>query len=122
MLAVVKKPHTDFVVSGMVPDELLHFLQECYGDALTITRQDDNEKYYDVEDMEWYKQEEREETPQSVLKFHRKLRKWTQGEIAEKLHTSKQFISDLECGHKPISRKMAYQLARLFNIDAGRFI
>ena len=43
----------------------------------------------------------------------------TQPELAKKLRTSKQFISDMENGRKPISKRMAKELANLFDVSVG---
>ena len=46
----------------------------------------------------------------------------TQSMLAEKLGTSKQFISDMENGRKPISKKMAKELSKIFDVSVARFI
>ena len=46
----------------------------------------------------------------------------TQPKLAKKLRTSKQFISDMENERKPISKRMAKELANLVDVSVARFI
>lgn len=73
-------------------------------------------------DMEWFKELESEDTPGKNLRFYRKLIGMTQPELAKKLGTSKQFISDMENGRKPISKKTAKELAAVFDVSVARFV
>lgn len=41
----------------------------------------------------------------------------TQGEIAESLEVSQQYLSDVKCGQRPVSARFAFMLADKFNID-----
>ncbi|GHV83904.1 hypothetical protein AGMMS50212_12440 [Spirochaetia bacterium] len=120
MLAVVKKPPTDFVLRGTIPEKYLTLLKNDFGKALTLLEDDD--EYVLVEDMDWYKEMKAKETPGDKLRFYRKLNKMTQQQLALKLGVTKQKISNLERNVKPISRKTAYQLAGIFNRPPGYFI
>jgi len=73
-------------------------------------------------DMEWFKELESEDEPGKNLRFYRKLTGMTQPELARKLGTSKQFISDMENGRKPISKKTAKELAAVFDVSVARFV
>ena len=57
-----------------------------------------------------------------LFAFYRKLNGLTQVELAEKLDTTKQFISNMENNRKPISRIMAKKLSKLFKVSAANFI
>jgi len=120
MLAVVKTPHTNFTVSGDIPENILNILKTQYKKNLII--QDEKDEYIEVSTMNWYKEAEKRQTPAKTLRFYRILNKLTQAQLAEKIGTTKQFISNMETGQKPISRKTAYLLSEVFDIDAGRFI
>ncbi len=72
--------------------------------------------------MEWFKELESEDTPGKNLRFYRKFTGMTQPELAKKLGTSKQFISDMENGRKPISKKTAKELAAVFDVSVARFV
>lgn len=73
-------------------------------------------------EMDWFKELESEDTLGKNLKFYRKLVGMTQPELAKKLGTSKQFISDMENDRKPINRETAKKLAALFDVSVARFI
>ena len=115
MLAVVKMPHTSFTVSGDIPENILNILKTYYKKHLIL--EDEKSEYVEASTMDWYK-----EAPAKTLRFYRTLNKLTQVQLAEKLGVTKQFISNMETGQKPISRKTAYLLSEIFGIDAGRFI
>ena len=119
MLVVVKRPRTEFSLNGDVPKKLIQSLVSEYGpDNVKIEEED----MMNVEDMEWYKEEEEKNTPGRTLRFYRKLNGLTQPEIAKMLGTTKQFISNLENDRKPISRMMAKKLSEIFSVPASRFI
>ena len=54
--------------------------------------------------------------------FYRTLMKMTQTELGEKLGVSKQVISDMEHERRSISKAMAKELAKIFNVSVDRFI
>lgn len=118
MLVVVGKSHTEFSLNGNVPAKLIRTLVCEYGaDNVKI-----EEDMIDVEDMDWYKEEAAKDTPGKALRFHRRLKGLTQPELAKMLGTTKQFISNLENGRKPISRMMAKKLSEIFDVPPSRFI
>ena len=122
MLAVVKKPHTEFMIQGQIPEKYIRMLKNDFGSDLVIEDDDGEEDFTDVTLTDWYKKMKKEETPGEILRFYRKLNGFTQPELAEKLGITKQRVSNMEHNLKPISRRMAYRLAGLFGIRAGRFI
>jgi DNA-binding XRE family transcriptional regulator len=119
MLVVVKKPPTEFVIQGNLPQKYMTMLKKDYGDHLEI---EDDDQYELAEASEWYKEMKAKETPGGNLRFYRRLNKFTQPDLGKKLSVSKQKISNMENGIVPISRKMALELAELFGVPAGRFI
>ncbi len=119
MLVVVRKPPTEFNITGNVPDKLIRNLVKEYGsDNVKITEDD----LVNAMDMDWFREEEAVDSPGKALRFYRKLNGMTQPELASYLGTTKQFISNLENNKKPISRKMAHRLAEIFSVPASRFI
>lgn len=121
MLAVVKTHHIDFTVSGeKIPDDLIALLKEKYAGSIFFC--DGSEEYESAQDMDWYKKTKAEMHGGSYLRNYRKMSKMTQTDLAKKLDTSKQFISNLENGRRPISRKMAIALGIEFGVTPGRFI
>ncbi|MFA6846351.1 MAG: helix-turn-helix transcriptional regulator [Sphaerochaetaceae bacterium] len=118
MLVVVKKPPIDFKVEGSyIPESLLETLRNDYGCTV-----EGDDGWENADDSKWYKEMKKDETPGGNLRFYRKLHKLTQRQLAEKLGTTVQFISNVENGSKPISKKMVKQLAQIFNITPARFI
>ena len=119
MLVVVRRPRTEFSLNGDVPRKLIQSLVSEYGPDNVKIEEDD---MMNVEEMAWYKEEASKDTPGRALRFYRKLAGMTQPELAQKLGTTKQFVSNLENGIKPISRLMAKKLSETFNVPAARFI
>lgn len=119
MLVAVRKPPIDFSITGIIPEKLISGLREEYGDENVRVDRDD---MVNAMEMDWFKELESEDTPGKNLRFYRKLVGMTQTELAKKLGTSKQFISDMENDRKPISRKTAKEFAALFDVSVARFI
>lgn len=119
MLVAVRKPPIDFSITGIIPEKLISGLRKEYGDENVRVDRDD---MVNAMEMDWFKELESEDTPGKNLRFYRKLVGMTQTELAKKLGTSKQFISDMENNRKPISRKTAKELAALFDVSVARFI
>ena len=117
MLVAVKKPPTEFIIKGNIPEKYLKLFIKDYGDNVKV-----EEDMVLATEMDWYKQIKEEETPGGNLKFYRKLHNLTQVKLAKKLLVSKQKISNMENGIVPISRKTAYKLSEIFGTPAGRFI
>ena len=119
MLVVVNQPHiNDFVISGTIDPAFLDSLKKKFGSSLTINEDD----YVDIESTDWYKDMKSMETPGDNMRTYRHILKLTQQELALKLGTSKQHVSDMERGNKPISKKTAKELAKIFDTSPARFI
>lgn len=93
-----------------------------YTENIATEDQNDDNEYVNIEDTDWFKEMKAKETPNGNMRFYRKLCKMTQTELAEKIGTTKQHISNMERGLKPISKKTAKQLATLFSTSVARFI
>lgn len=92
-----------------------------YG-KLNVSFDDDGDMLLNPHDMEWFKEAEATETPGKNLRFYRRLAKMTQPELAAKLGTSRQAISNMENGIRPISKKAAKELAKIFRVSVSNFI
>lgn len=55
----------------------------------------------------------------SSLAAYRNARKWTQSDLARALGVSQAYVSQLEAGARPVSRKLAARLALLPDLPAG---
>ena len=97
MLVAVRKHPIEFEIRGVIPEKLISGLRKEYGEANVRVERDD---MVNAMEMEWFKDLESEDTPGKNLRFYRKLIGMTQPELAKKLGTSKQFISDMENGRK----------------------
>lgn len=119
MLVVVNQPHTEgFRVEGNVPASLVDYLRTCYGYENVDTEDD----YSDFEEMDWYKELRAQTTPGDNLRTYRRRDGLTQAQLADRLRTTRQDVSGMERGTRPISKKTAKELASLFGTSPSRFI
>jgi DNA-binding XRE family transcriptional regulator len=122
MLAVVKTPLTKIRIKGRVPNKLIDLLAEEYGNALRITPDPEDEKL-DVFQTDWYKNLKKRLSPGSYIKVFRQNRNMTQTELGKALGgMPRQHISNMENGIRPISKKTALRLAKLFDVSVEKFI
>ena len=71
--------------------------------------------------MDFYKEVKASQTSGGNLRFYRRLVRMTQPELVAELGTSKQAISLMENNKRPISRKTAKELGRIFQVSPKRF-
>jgi len=124
MLAVVKKHHTDqplFEIRGDIPVKVVEYLKKEFGQHVEVLK--DDEELVDIFETEWYKNISSTTTPGEYLKIYRENAKITQEELGRKLGKfSRQKISDMENGKRPISKELAKKLCRLFQVPVERFL
>ena len=82
----------------------------------------ESDDYLNAMEMEWFKNLECGDTPGKNMRFYRKLAGMTQLVLAGRLGATKQFVSDMENGRKPISKATAKKLAKIFDVSVARFI
>ena len=122
MLAVVKTPLIRIHIKGQIPRQIMTVLKKEYGDKVKLTKEDDDEMV-DVFQTDWYKHVKKGLTPGKNLKIYRQNMEMTQEQLGAKLgDIPKQFISNMENGIRPISKKTALKLARIFKVSVARFI
>jgi DNA-binding XRE family transcriptional regulator len=122
MLAVVKTPLTKIRIKGRVPNKLIDLLVQEYGNDLQITPDPEDEKL-DVFKTDWYKNIKKKLTPGTYIKVFRQDRNMTQAELGKALGgLARQHISNMENGIRPISKKIALKLAKLFDVSVEKFI
>lgn len=122
MQARVKTPRTKIEISGDIHPKIITILKEIYGSKVKISN-DDNDEFVDVFETDWYKKISKKLTPGKTMKLYREMRKMTQEELGQKLGgISRQNISHMERGVRPISLKMAKKLAEIFGVSVERFI
>lgn len=61
-------------------------------------------------------------SPAMALRGFRGKMEWTQQELAEKLGTTQNCISDMESGKRPISKSMSARLGKIFDISYKVFL
>lgn len=82
----------------------------------------DDDILLDPHEMAFFKEAEASETPGKNMRLYRRNVKMTQAQLAEKLGTTKQAVSNMERGIRPISKKTAKELAKLFTVPVSNFI
>jgi len=122
MLAVVKTPLIRIHIKGQIPRQIMTVLKKEYGDKMKLTKEDDDE-LVDVFQTDWYKRVKKGLTPRKNLKIYRQNMEMTQEQLGAKLgNVPKQFISNMENGIRPISKKTALKLAKIFKVSVAKFI
>ena len=81
----------------------------------------------DEESVDWFKTDLHKEisvrmTPAKTLRTFREMCGWTLAETGKKIGVSPYRISDYENGHREISKAVAKELAKLFNVSPAVFI
>jgi DNA-binding XRE family transcriptional regulator len=122
MLAVVKTPLIRIHIKGQIPQQIVTVLKKEYGDKMILTKEDD-EELVDVFQTDWYKRVKKGLTPGKNLKIYRQNMHLTQEQLGLKLGgLPKQVISNMENGIRPISKKTALSLSKIFKVSVAKFI
>ena len=120
MQAVVKTPHTEIIINGIISDRVLVFLQKEFGNSLEII---DDDKPVNVFETDWYKTTKKNMKPGDFIRAYRSKKGWTQKELGKNLGAiPRQHVSNMERGTKSISLEMAQRLSVLFDADINRFL
>jgi DNA-binding XRE family transcriptional regulator len=122
MLAVVKTPLTSVRIKGRIPDRLMEALVAEFGKRVQLTRDPDDE-LVDVFQTDWYKNTKKKMTPGTYMKIYRENKNMTQAELGRALGgLARQHVSNMENGLRPISKKTAIKLSKLFSVSVEGFI
>jgi DNA-binding XRE family transcriptional regulator len=122
MQAVVKTPHIEIRIKGDIPPRILSLLKKEYGRKVHLIA-DEDDKYVNIIETDWYNKTNAEMTPADNLKIYRRLHRLTQERLGVMLGgIPKQHVSNMEHGIRPISKRTARKLARLFEVSVDRFI
>ncbi len=122
MQAHVKTPHIKINMKGEIHPKVLSVLKEVYGKKVKVIK-DSDEELVDAFETEWFKNIDATMSPGKNMRIYREIYKMTQEELGSKLGgISKQNISHMERGIRPISKKTAKLLASIFKVPADRFI
>jgi len=122
MQVVVRTFHTNFKIDGDIQPDLIEILRDKYGDGLTLI-EDEDEKYINIKETEWYKSMKGKMTPGKFMRVYRDNLGWTQKILGEKLGgISAQNISHYENDSRRISDALAIKLSKLFNAPIDQFL
>jgi DNA-binding XRE family transcriptional regulator len=120
MQAVVKTHHIR-IDAEWIPEELIAFLKEHYGEVQIIS--DPEEELIEVKESAWYKAIKNNIHPGDNVKIYRELHGWSQTELGRRLGgIPRQNISSIEHNRRAISKEIARKLSRLFNVSIEKFI
>jgi len=119
MQVVVKKPHIR--VEGEITQNLVEYLRREFGDIEVVESED--EELVEVVESDWYRSIRSTMSPGGNMRIYRKLHHLTQEELGKKLgNFTRQNISNMERGHRPISKAVALRLAELFDVSVEKFL
>jgi antitoxin component HigA of HigAB toxin-antitoxin module len=115
----VRTPHTKIDIEGTVSKKLLRVLKEDFGDNVII----DDDTWIIAEEASWYKTTKKNMTPNDYMRIYRETRGLTQAALGDLLGgLSRQKISDIENGRRPVSKEIAKKLSEIFKTSAEKFI
>ena len=117
MLAVVKTPRIDLRIEGEIPARVIAVLRDEYDDL----RVWDDDETVPVKETRWYKEIRESATPGEILRAHREIAQMTQVELGKRAGISRQNISNLELGRRPISQTVAKRLADILGCRPDEF-
>ena len=119
MQVVVKTPRIR--IEGEVTTELVEYLRKEFGEIEVITEEED--ELIEVTESEWYRALRESVGPGENVRLYRELHKLTQEELGKKIGKfTRQNISNIENGHRAVSKNMAIRLAELFNVSVEKFL
>lgn len=119
MQVVVKTPHIR--LEGEVTDDLVDYLRQRFGEIEVI--ENDDEELVEVKESDWFRSIKSTMSPSENMRVYRELHGMTQAELGTKLGAfTRQNISNMENGHRPISKAVAKRLADLFDVSVEKFI
>jgi len=122
MLAVVKTPHINVKIQGKIPSKLIDLLKDEYGERVHLIEEADDQ-LVDVFKTDWYRRTKERLTPGKRLRIYRQNLRMTQSALGKQLGgIPRQFVSNMENGIRPISKKMALKLSELFGVSVAKFI
>jgi len=119
MQVVVKKPHIR--LEGEIGSSLVKYLRDQYGEIEVI--EDEDDELVEVTKSDWYRSIRETITPGENIRMYRQVYGMTQDQLAEQLgNLTRQNISNMENGHRAISKNMAKRLSMLFDVSVEKFV
>lgn len=119
MQVVVKRPHIR--IEGEIPGNLVEYLRHEFGDIEVI--EDEDEELIEVVKSDWYRSIRAATAPGENMRIYRELHNLTQDELGKKIgNFTRQNVSNMENGSRPISKAVAKKLAELFDVSVEKFL
>jgi len=119
MLAVVKTPHTEIRVDGLIHPRVLSVLEEVYGNRLDL-REDDDDLAVPIRETEFWRT-----TPPStggIIDSLRWQKRISQAELARRAGTTRQTISAIERGRRKMGPGMLARIAAALDVPVARLV
>ena len=121
MLAVVKTPHIEITINGIVDNSLKLFLKKQYGNKFKII--DKDSELTDVTKSDWYKKIKLSSTPGKKIRLYRLNQNMTQDALGRALGNFKRHhVSEMESGKRGVSKETAIKLSKLFKKPIENFL
>ncbi len=102
--------------------------QEIFGPSrvryLTLDETDTtDDEVVEIVQSAWYRDILRTINPGENLRVYRELHQMTPEDLGERLGGLQgEFVTQMECGTRPINKVMAMELATLFNVSVEKFL
>ena len=115
----VKTRRTEIKIEGEISKKLLSILKKDYGNKLII----EDDEWMDITETEWYKKIKARMKSNDYMRVYRETRGLTQDQLGKRLGgISRQNISAMEKGRRPIGKEAAKKLAEVFNTSVEKFL
>ena len=112
---------THSLMEGEITSELVQYLKEKYGEVDVIENED--EEWVQITRSDWYRNIRAQISPGENMRIYRKLHGLSQEKLGKKLgNFTRQNISNMERGHRSISKAVAKKLAELFDVPVEKFL
>ena len=121
VLVTAESNHVTMRIQGYVPEKLLVVLKNEYGQLLRVLPEPQDGRL-DWRASDLAKRLVPEPKPGAGLKFYRESAGWTQAQLGERLGVRASFVSDLECGRRAVSKRLAKALSGLFGVSVEHFV
>ena len=90
---------------------------------MLVLRDNADDEPVNVFETDWYQARKNAMTPGKYCRIYRENKGLTQDELGQKLGgLSRRYVSDLETGHRTISKNVAKALSELFKQPVVRFL
>ena len=121
MIAVIRKPSIE--IKGDIPIAFLEVMRSYFGPDIVAIKPENDIDTAQLNNTEWYHACQKKHAPATNMRFFRELHQMSQEELGKKLgNVHYQYISAMERGRRPISKKTALKLAEIFSVSVGYFI